>query len=335
MKASENDNENLRQDLKKYKNYQQLFNNFQNLQAEYDKQQDDIDEGKRRNKSLEQDLLKCGQELSNCKNQIAEQIEELSRVRIESQQKDARIETLQASKQDLEGKIIVLQQESKDDKKLALDEQNLQIEEYEKRIATQAQANDDLNHELSKANSLVQNLTEAAEKYWQLKEQHEKIEDGRRSLEAQFEQGQKKCENIENDKIKIEQELNSLQVKHSQMCLEHENIVVGLEKRIKLSENNAEECNKKFENYKTKVANVLKEGKLNSAEHDKEFDNLKFEIEKAHKQIEELQLKCAQTTTEVARQNDLNVELQQKVRLLECDLEQFENTKTRFVFNFE
>ena len=102
---------------------------MQSLQAEYDKVQDDVELYKKTNKSLENDLIKCTLELNQCRETCATQKEEIDQLQSNSAQQQSQIDSILESNKALEGKIIVLQTENKNEKKKS---SNFQVCESER-----------------------------------------------------------------------------------------------------------------------------------------------------------------------------------------------------------
>lgn len=341
--------EKLKSDLGKFqsKSYQQIFQNFHSLQAEYDKVQDDVELYKKTNKSLENDLIKCTLELNQCRETCATQKEEIDQLQSNSAQQQSQIDSILESNKALEGKIIVLQTENKNEKKKS---SNFQVCESERNEIKNelAQKNDQivqLSEELKKSTTRIKELEEELEEknvhlnqYEALKQtsdqqstQIEKLENTLQIQNEKIDQCNQLIEELNSKNDQLEKKNADLQLEHSQKVSNFELTISELKNKVKLNEEDLEISRSKFEEYKLRVSNVLKENNnFNNFEYSKNIENLQLKIESLEEENRSLKLECNKLTSEAERIRSLNNDITSKWQWSQGELKDYDDLKTRF-----
>ncbi|KAH7641497.1 GRIP and coiled-coil domain-containing protein 2 [Dermatophagoides farinae] len=302
-----NDNqviEKLKAQVKKSQNCNQLFHNFQQLQNEYDKSQDEIEQYKKRTKQSDLDLAKCVDEMNQLKVINDDQKDTIRLLQLNQSQQDIQIDMQKETIKEYESKIIVLET------KLA--EKDVQVHDYEMKI----NESNELQQELKSKNDIIEQLSvQLAEQTEQLEKYSDEICDQKKVIEkyAVLEKEnvnlaeeynknkhiiQSNCEEIEKFKQNesklqstiemLEKSMNDFRVLHTEKiaALELENY--DLKNKLQFSETDLRNNREKFDEYKSKVAITLKENKMNHGDYSRQIESLNLRLENLQEENEKL-----------------------------------------------
>lgn len=258
--------------------------------------QDQIDVLTKTNKNLANDLLKCTDELVQTKQFCDQQREEIVNLNDTIQKQINLKEELTKSTKNLEGKIIVLEDELKNEKNKCSNLKNIEqekkaLEEELKHKKSQLielkKLNENLESKLEKRENEIQQNSRVRKEYDQLKEVHDNLKHqsdiDKQTIETLHKEIVSKddcissLENSLEEQVKLNKELKQ---EHSEKVISLELALAQVNHSLTLAQDDLKTSNSKFEEYKLKVANVLKDNKSNNFNHTENTKSLQTEIDK-------------------------------------------------------
>ncbi|KAI2802753.1 hypothetical protein RDWZM_001042 [Blomia tropicalis] len=335
--------EKLKSELGKFQNksYQQIFQNFQNLQTEYDRIQDQNEIYIKTNKNLENDLIKYGQELSNVREKCVNNQETINQMQMHNDQQKIQIEQLIATNKELEGKVIVLQSDLKlENKKNSdllesvrelnsiRDDYKHKCKEYDDLTQTLQQSldrSDNLEQELEKKNAQLDNYDEVQSEKQKLSLDNLKQNELVLKQIEQLNQSQTTIEELKAKNNDLEGKIEDLQLFNRQQNGQMERTVIELETKLKLSEEDLQLTRTQFDQYKQRVTNVMKENKLNNVGHGKYLEELNLKIEMLQDENNSLRDKCNSYSKEIEATLTEKKEIKTQLSLMEDQMKRFED----------
>ncbi|OTF82564.1 GRIP domain containing protein, partial [Euroglyphus maynei] len=270
------------------------------LQNEYDKSQDEIEQYKKRTKQLDNDLLKCLNEMNELKMQNNEQKEEIRLLKYQQTQQESKIELQTETIKEYESRIIVFETK--------LNEKDVQLENYEEKLKETNQ----IRQELKSKNDMIEQLsiqlaeqTEKLEKYSnQIDEQNkmieklailekdnvnitEEINESKHIIQCNREEMEKYQQNecqLRSTIESLEKSTNDLRLSYTEKVANLELENYELKNKLELSENDLRNNREKFDEYKSKVAIALKENKINHGDYGRQLESLNLKLETLEKE---------------------------------------------------
>nr|XP_027204037.1 GRIP and coiled-coil domain-containing protein 2-like [Dermatophagoides pteronyssinus] len=311
-----NDNiviEKLKSSLKNQANTSQLFHNFQQLQNEYDKSQDEIEQLKKRLKHSDNDLLKCLNEMNELKLKNNEQKEEIQSLKHQQTQQESQIDLQKESIKEYESRIIVYETK--------LLEKDQQIQDFQGKV----NEINDLQKELQIKNDMIEQLSQQlSDQTERLKQNSNQIDEQNRMIEKYsklemenanivekitenkhiIQNNEKEMEKFRQNESelretieRLEKSLNDLRLSGSEKInnLELENY--ELKNKLELSEMDLRNNREKFDEYKSKVAIALKENKsLNHGDYNRQLELLNLKLENFEQENQKLRNESEKST---------------------------------------